>query len=177
MQSNEPPQQSHASSNPYSPPWELPSNTAAQSDGNAAPRFHSRVRIVWAVLCGVSIAVLFLYRSASGHGPDLVGKEMTAFLSPLVLAFFVSVVYLLATTVDGHSRGKLVQSCEFLLFRAYLPGPTLTTIRDRTRSGRFCGGFLTFGLSCCIKPQFECSSDSCSGVPATPDSHIRIVPR
>jgi len=107
MQSDNPLRQSDIPSSPYAPPSEIRSNSAAQSDGNPASPFHTKVRIVWAVLCGVSIAILLLYRSAPGHGPDMVGKEMTAFLAPLLLAFFVSVVYLLAPIADGHSRGKL----------------------------------------------------------------------
>ncbi|MCA9033684.1 MAG: hypothetical protein KDA91_01080 [Planctomycetaceae bacterium] len=106
MQSDETSRNTDRSVSPYSPPSES-SSTTTGTGPESTSLFHDRVRIVWAILCGVSIVVLLFYRSAPGHGPDMVGREMTAFLSPLLLALFVSFIYLVPTAA-GHSRGKLL---------------------------------------------------------------------
>jgi hypothetical protein len=106
MQSDEAQQQSDASSSPYSRPSELRQAPLLNLTATLHLGF-TLVCVVWTFLCGLSIAVLLFYRFSPVHAHDMVGKKMTAFLSPLVLAFLVSIVCLLTQGIDGHCHGKI----------------------------------------------------------------------
>ncbi|WP_417389466.1 hypothetical protein [Gimesia sp.] len=46
------------------------------------------------ILCVWSITSLVIYRSDAGHGPDIVGEEVSRFAVPLVLALMASFCHL-----------------------------------------------------------------------------------
>lgn len=60
---------------------------------------------VWGALLVWSVCSLLFYRAPAGHGPDMVGAEISRFGLPLCLAFLVSLVgFALPHPVDNAAR-------------------------------------------------------------------------
>ncbi len=62
------------------------------------------LKVAWTLLIVWSLISLVLFRSTAGHGPDVVGEEMSRFLVPLVAALAVATVYCFSTPRRRRSR-------------------------------------------------------------------------
>ncbi|MEX2288242.1 MAG: hypothetical protein WD648_14200 [Planctomycetaceae bacterium] len=50
-----------------------------------------RALLLWLIALGWGWASLLLYRSTSGHGPDMVADEVFAFMLPIVISLGIAI--------------------------------------------------------------------------------------
>ncbi len=71
-------------------PYKTPESESTDAQTSSSTTFRQVTFVSWFVLVASSLLSLCFYRSPPMHGPDAVGREVTAFLLPCLIALFVS---------------------------------------------------------------------------------------
>jgi len=61
------------------------------------------LRACWVIGIVISVSVLAFYRSDAGHGPDMVGQEVAAFVCPLLFSLACIVFAVVLSTLARRS--------------------------------------------------------------------------